>query len=87
MPSDPQTLSQMLQWSLDHTDLGALHEKAEAIRSGSSAEAEGTLSAEGNENDLPSPSAALPGPTYQSADKDPATLARLRELSDVTAAM
>ncbi|KAG8470116.1 hypothetical protein KFE25_008537 [Diacronema lutheri] len=29
---DPQTLSQMLQWSLEHQDLDALHAKAEAIR-------------------------------------------------------
>ena len=26
MPDDPQTLSQMLQWSLDNTDLDALHD-------------------------------------------------------------
>lgn len=29
---DPQTLSQMLHWSLQHQDLDALHAKAEAIR-------------------------------------------------------
>ena len=31
---DPQSLSQLLQWSLANQDLDALHEKAEAVRRG-----------------------------------------------------
>ena len=35
--NDPHTLSQLLQWSLQHQDLDALHAKAEAVRSGDAA--------------------------------------------------
>lgn len=78
MPEDPQTLSQMLQWSLEHTDLDALHQKAETIRSSTGVAA----SAEGSEA-----TGALPQPNYKSVDQDPVMRERLRELSDATAAM
>jgi len=46
--SDPQTLSQLLQWSLNHSDLDALHAKAEAIRAEAGDVGSSVLSAEGN---------------------------------------
>ena len=62
MPDDPQTLSQMLQWSLDNTDLDALHEKAERIRGATSAdEVPGVLSADGNRGEVAPPDALPPG--------------------------
>jgi len=62
MPDDPQTLSQMLQWSLDKTDLDALHEKAERIRGATSAdEVPGVLSADGNRGEVAPPDALPPG--------------------------
>ena len=78
MPEDPQTLSQMLQWSLDHTDLDVLHQKAEAIRASSAA---------GGQASTEPASDALPAPALKSADEDPDMMARLRELSDLTAAL
>jgi len=84
LPEDPQTLSQMLQWSLEHTDLDALHQKAQAIRAASS---EASLSADGNQNDLLNRPAALPQPKYKSVDEDPVMRERLRTLSEVTAAL
>lgn len=61
--SDPQTLSQLLQWSLKHTDLDDLHRRAEAVRSGQPdpgaaplAEEPAVLSASGNAGELPEPS-------------------------------
>ena len=65
MPDDPQTLSQMLQWSLDNTDLDALHEKAEKVRAAGAAtsadEVPGVLSADGNRGEVAPPVAdALP---------------------------
>ena len=65
MPDDPQTLSQLLQWSLDHTDLDALHEKAEKVRAAGAAasadEVPGVLSADGNRGEVAPPVAdALP---------------------------
>lgn len=53
---DPQTLSQLLQWSLANQDLNALHQKAEAIRHGDGAvppaTPPGVLSADGNAGEL-----------------------------------
>ena len=49
--TDPQTLSQLLQWSLDNQDLDALHRKAEAMRHAAS-QTPGVLSADGNEGEL-----------------------------------
>eukprot|EP00322_Chrysochromulina_rotalis_P010470 CAMPEP_0115849688 /NCGR_PEP_ID=MMETSP0287-20121206/11580_1 /TAXON_ID=412157 /ORGANISM="Chrysochromulina rotalis, Strain UIO044" /LENGTH=473 /DNA_ID=CAMNT_0003303667 /DNA_START=15 /DNA_END=1436 /DNA_ORIENTATION=+ len=51
--SDPQTLSQLLQWSLANQNLDELHDRAEAIRQAAGAPP-GVLSAEGNEGDLDS---------------------------------
>ncbi len=55
--SDPQTLSQLLQWSLANQDLDALHQKAEAIRRGDGdvppPTPPGVLSADGNVGELP----------------------------------
>lgn len=84
---DPQTLSQMLQWSLQHQDLDQLHERAEAIRQ-SAKPAAGTLSADGNENELPTDSTALPlqfsgGGASSSAAA--LTAERLAELSEASA--
>lgn len=50
--SDPQTLSQLLQWSLNHTDLDALHAKAEAVRAKAAAGGGAVLSADGNVGDV-----------------------------------
>ena len=62
MPDDPQTLSQMLQWSLDNTDLDALHEKAERIRGATSVdEVPGVLSPDGNRGEVAPPDALPPG--------------------------
>lgn len=53
---DPQTLSQLLQWSLANQDLDALHQKAEAIRHGDGGvppvTPPGVLSADGNAGEL-----------------------------------
>ena len=53
---DPQTLSQLLQWSLANQDLDALHQKAEAIRHGDGGVPQvtppGVLSADGNAGEL-----------------------------------
>lgn len=53
---DPQTLSQLLQWSLANQDLNALHQKAEAIRHGDGAvppaTPPGVLSADGNAGEI-----------------------------------
>lgn len=84
LPTDPKTLSQMLQWSLDHTDLNELHQKAESIRSASSKK---TLSPDGNENSLDAMPNSLPRPVWKSVDQDPEMRERLRELSEISAAL
>jgi hypothetical protein len=59
--SDPQTLSQLLQWSLANQDLDALHAKAEAIRRGGEAAGASPNTAPnlltGERTGLPAPSA------------------------------
>lgn len=84
LPDDPKTLSQMLQWSIDNTDLQALHQKAEAIRAGT---AEGKLSRRDDEKELPSASDGLPLPEYRGIEDDLAMRDRLRELSEVASEM
>jgi len=65
--TDPRTLTELLHWSLKHTDLDELHAKAEAIR----AEGQpGVLSAAGNAGEAPAVGqASLPSPD---ADADAA---------------
>jgi hypothetical protein len=55
--TDPQSLSQLLQWSLAHQDLDTLHERAEAMRraSGDAAETAPPISGSGG-GGLPNPS-------------------------------
>ena len=61
---DQASLSKLLHWSLQQTDLDALHERAESIRSGGAAARPGVLSAEGNVGDhQPAAAAALPAGT------------------------
>lgn len=78
---DPATLSQMLQWSLHNQDLDALHARAEAIRN---AAAGGTLSADGNLNDLVSGSETAPQPGGAETVAESITKERLRELSQLS---
>lgn len=63
--SDPRTLTELLHWSLKHTDLDELHAKAEAIR----AEGQpGVLSAAGNTGEAPAVGqASLPSPDAAAA--------------------
>ena len=55
--NDPQTLSQLLQWSLANQDLDALHRKAEAIRRGGATEGSG-VELTGDGKGLPAPTSA-----------------------------
>jgi len=57
---DPATLSQLLQWSLKHQDLDALHERAEDIRKGG-----GEAAAAASTSSLPGD--ALPSPADASS--------------------
>lgn len=76
---DQATLSQLLQWSLNHTDLDALHERAEAVRAAQAAAGtalpQGVLSAEGNEGELP--------PAEEAAAAAAAKAARKAELNEL----
>jgi hypothetical protein len=79
---DPATLAQILQWSLQHQDLDALHAKAEAIRRGDAAPLAAALGA--------LPAGDGEGVRIRPADPhvDPAAAAARRaELSEVMATM
>merc|ERR1719198_580528 len=68
-------MSQLLQWSLKHQDLDALHERANAIRRG--AALPGSIAADGNEGDVPAGS--LPEPLRPAAGAERQPPPRLTE--------
>lgn len=61
---DPQSLTQLLHWGLQHTDLDELHAKAEGIRAqqDGAAATPGVLSASGNTGEAAQVPAGLPSP-------------------------
>ena len=80
---DPQSLSQLLQWSLANQDLDALHEKAEAVRRGDA------------QPQPPDGSNTLPAPTSEGAARaasvrpgvKPLTAERRAELNELAQSM
>ena len=58
---NPQSLTQLLHWGLQHTDLDELHAKAEGLRAQQGEGSAGVLSAAGNSGEATLP-ATLPSP-------------------------
>ena len=86
--TDPQTLSQMLQWSLANQDLNALHEKAEALRR---ANGGGAPSEANGEDDPPIALDGLPIPeaaeAAHKAHVQAMTAERKAELNELASSM